>query len=468
MRRGKFYFWLILVAVMIMGGEEIYSQKPPGGYKPDEIICKMQAGYSIDLINAAYGTTVRNHQPETDCYLLVTQPGQDADSLAEIINGRPDVVYCRPNYYLAAPEPFQRTQPFLDVSCVGDISLQSAAVQLRLPEAHLITQGEGIRIAIIDGGVNLTHPLFDASPENLVSRWDYIDNDSIANDEAGGISSGHGTSVAGILKLVAPASQLYIYRALDTTGLGDGYNIANAVLKAVEDSCKVINLSLGMIGVHDALDDALKYAKSRNIMIVASAGNDSTDNNLIFPFPAEKMYCLAVAAVDSLNHKADFSNYGDKVDICSPGTGIYAPYLDTLYAWWDGTSFSAPFVSGLAALLYSMDSSLTWDNADSTILKSAVNIDSINPGYEGMLGYGALNIIAALESLIPITAADLNGDRTINMLDVTYLINYLYKQGPIPSPNEAGDLNGDTRVNALDVTYLINFLYKNGPPPIDR
>jgi len=460
--------WFILFAIIIFARDINYAQKPPGGYRPEEIICKMEPSYSVEIINNAYGTVIKSHQLQTDCYLLATPAGQNADSLAEIIDARPDVAYCRANYYLTAPEPFQRTQPFLDVSCIGDINLQTAATQLQLDESHLISEGEGVRIAIIDGGVNLTHPYFAASPENLVSRWDYIDNDSIANDEPGGSGSGHGTSVAGIAKLVAPAAQLYIYRVLDTSGLGDGYNIASAVLMAVEDSCRVINLSLGMVGIHDALDDALKYAKTRDIMIVASAGNDSTDNNLIFPFPAERMYCLAVAAIDSLNRKAIFSNYGVKVDICAAGTAIYAPYLDTLYAWWDGTSFSAPFVSGLAALLFSQDSMLTLDEADSAILKSGTNIDSINPGYEGMLGYGALNILASLESMIPIAAGDLNGDKTVNVIDVTYLINFLYKHGPVPLPNEGGDLNGDLHVNALDVTYLINFLYKNGPPPLDH
>lgn len=74
------------------------------------------------------------------------------------------------------------------------------------------------------------------------------------------------------------------------------------------------------------------------------ASNDSTEADLVFPFPAHKVSCIAVAALDSLNIKADFSNYGDKVDICAPGTRIYSTFLDTSYAWWDGTSFAAPFV----------------------------------------------------------------------------------------------------------------------------
>ncbi|UCD94168.1 MAG: S8 family serine peptidase [Candidatus Zixiibacteriota bacterium] len=92
--------------------------------------------------------------------------------------------------------------------------------------------------------------------------------------------------MAGIIKLTAPESHSYAYRVLDTAGTGGGYTIADAVFKAVEGSCRAINLSLGMIGVHNALDDATRFAKDNGIMVVAAASNDSSDNVFLFPFPA--------------------------------------------------------------------------------------------------------------------------------------------------------------------------------------
>ena len=467
MNKMRLYFSLpTILIIMSILASPLPAQKPPGGFKPDELICKMEPGFGIEIINAAYGTATKSQQPQTNCYLLMITQGQDAESLATVIDARPDVVYCRPNFYLTAPEPFQRSEPFLDVQYIGTVELQEAAITLDLSAAHAISEGEGVRVAVIDGGVNYTHPFFNSLAGSIISKWDYIDSDSIALDEPGGPCSGHGTFVAGIIRLVAPASSIYVYRVLDTSGQGDGYNIAMAVLEAIEDSCRVINLSLGMLGVHDALDDAIRYAKNHDVMVVASAGNDSSSSNLIFPFPATRTYCLAVAAVDSINRKADFSNYGDKVDICAPGTAIYAPYLDTGYAWWDGTSFSTAFVTGLAGLIVSVDPTLGWNEIDSAILKSADNIDSLNPGLEGMLGWGSINIMAAL-SLITFQYedGDINGDGILNIMDVSYFINFLYKDGPPPVAFDIADVNGTGTLNIQDITYLINYLYKGGPPP---
>jgi subtilisin family serine protease len=175
-----------------------------------------------------------------------------------------------------------------------------------------------------------------------------------------------------------------------------------------------------------------------------------------------------VAALDSQNVKANFSNYGEKVDICAPGTQVYAPWLDTLYGWWDGTSFSAPFVAGMTALLISLNPDLTWAQLDSAIYLTAVNIDTLNPDYIGLIGAGLIDIVAALHYVYPISAGDINGDREINVLDISSLVNFLYKDGIPPAPHEAGDINGDIITNIQDITYLISFLYKDGPPPIEK
>jgi thermitase len=417
MLKSKYVLFVpTILIILILLSPPLLGQKRPYGYKPDELVCKMEPGFSIEIINAEYGTQTKSHQPQLNCYLLLITEGHDAESLAAVIDARPEVVYCCPNYILSAPEPFQRSEPFLDVQYVGSLELQAAATSLDLNAVHAISEGDDIGIAVIDCGANFLHPLFTSMPGTIISRWDYIDNDSVAFDEPGGSASGHGTFVAGIINLVAPASDLYIYRVLDTAGLGDGYNIAAAVLQAVSDSCRVINLSLGMIGIHDDLDDAIRYARDNNVIVMAAAGNDSTDSNLIFPFPASREYCLAVAAVDSVNLKADFSNYGDKVDICAPGTKIYAPYLDSSYAWWDGTSFSTAFVSGMAGLLYAVKPTLTWGGIDSLILYSADNIDSLNPEYAGLLGFGTINIMRALTTIAPpFIRGDINADSTINL-----------------------------------------------------
>jgi thermitase len=453
--------FLILVGVVAgQGGQELDKPK----YKPSVIVCKIDSTTTIEAINQTFGTTVRGHQTQTDCYLLFVSGDRDVDSLSLVISQTPGVIYCTPNFYLSTPEGLQRSDPFADLQFTGDMDTQEAVSTVGLPLAQTVSVGDDVLVAVIDGGVNFAHPYFAGKPGSLISVWDYVDNDSLANDEPGGSSSGHGTFVAGVIRLVAPAADIRVYRVLDTAGQGDGFSIAGAVLRAMDDGCRVINLSMGMLGTHDGLDDALALARQNNIVVIAAAGNDSTDITSLIPFPASRDYCFAVAALDSFDRKADFSNYGIKIDLCAPGTRVYAPYLDTLYAWWDGTSFSTPFVSGLAALVLSIRPTATWEDLQASMCSTAINIDPLNPGLEGLLGSGLIDMPSAL-GIKPVLRGDLSGNGTIDIEDLTQLIAFLYLDMSWPHPGVAGDLDCDTLIDISDLTVLIGFLYLNGPSP---
>jgi len=445
---------------------DLHADMGRGEYRPGELVCEMLPGYSIELVNAAYGTTIRGHQPQTNCYLLSTPSGADAESLAVLIDAMPEVLYCGLNFYFDTPEGLQRSQPFLDVYGDGDYETQEAALALELPVLRTLSTGEGVGIALLDGGVNFDHPLFSGD-SGVISVWDYVDGDTEAFDEPGGGGSGHGTFVAGVLRLMAPGASICVYRVLDTAGRGTGYDVASALLDAVDRGCKVANLSLGMNGVDDAVDEALRYARDHNVMVIASAGNDSTDDSYLFPFPASRTNCVAVAALDSLNRKADFSNFGIKIDYDAPGTHIYGPYLDTSYAWWDGTSFSAPFVSALAGLVYSVDPSLSVTAVDTLLALTAINVDSLNPGLEGLLGHGRINPVGLMQLLTPETAGDVNLDGEITTDDVIFLVNYIFKGGICPTILSSADANCDGTITAADIIYLIRFIFSSGPPPCD-
>jgi subtilisin family serine protease len=456
---------MCLLMILITYPIRLYAGNERGEYQSEELVCEMETGYSIDIIINDYGTSIKGFQQQINCYLLGMQQGQDAESLAVIIDARSEVKYCGANYYFDAPEPFQRSSPFLDNNFTGDFDLQPAAVELDLETVSTIATGTDVKVAVIDCGINLTHPEFAIKSGGIFSGWDYIDNDSIANDEPGGVGSGHGTFVAGVVRLVAPGAQIYAYRVLDTLGRGDGYTVADAILRAIDDSCRVINLSLGMIGRHEAVDEALKYAEQNDIIVVAAAGNDSTHLDPLFPFPAMKSSCLTVAALDSVNQKADFSNFGTKVDICAPGTQIYAPHLDTLYAWWDGTSFAAPFVSGLAALIISINPAITREQLDNVVAQTAINIDSLNPGMEDLLGNGLIDIMAALETAADMVCGDANATGAVDVSDAVYIINYIFCGGPPPFTERAGDPNCSYNTDISDAVYLINYVFNGGPPP---
>jgi thermitase len=458
----------LVAAILAMTCSAIMSVSAQHGrptYVSDEIVCKMRPGHGIDEVNQVFGTSVKRFASRINSYLLSTQPGQDPDSLAQQIRLRPEVLYCGPNFYCSAPEPLQRSQPFLDEQYTGSFPDQDAAVRLQLPDVHALTTGLTADVAIIDGGINLTHPLFVAQPGTLVSGWDYIDDDSVANDEPGGSGSGHGTFVAGVVNLVAPHARLHAYRVLDTLGNGDGFSISLAALRAMDDGCRIVNLSLGMLGKHEALDDALRYLKTQNIMILGAAGNDSTAVDSLFPFPASESYTEAIAALDSLNVKADFSNFGGRIDFGAPGTTIYAPYLGSSYAWWDGTSFATPFVSGMAALLLSLDSTLTWVQMDSIMAATATSVDSFNPGLQGKLGHGLINILAATSDLSQSTCGDADHSGGIDISDVVYTIAYVFDGGAAPSPLIAGDADCSGSIDISDAVTLVNYIFSGGSLP---
>jgi subtilisin family serine protease len=457
------FFWCFVAASLC--SSRLAAENPQGEFKPEEMVCRMVVGYSIDIINNAYGTSVRAHQPQTDCYLLGTQPGVNAESLAVIIDEREDVEYCGANYYLDAAEPYQRSSAFLDAECIGTFPDLEATATLELAAVQEITEGAGVAVAVLDGGVNFDHQEFAAKSGGVHSGWDYVDGDSLADDEPGGPGSGHGTFIAGIIKSVAPSAEIYAYRVLDTLGRGNGFDIASAILKAVDDGCRVLNLSFGMIGRHEAVEDALHYAEDRDVIVVAAAGNDSTNICSVFPYPAVKTYCISVAALDTFNIRADFSNYGEKIFLCAPGTGIYSTFLDTSYAWWDGTSFSAPFVAGLAGLLCSVNPSLTWEAVHDIIGATAINIDSLNPGCEGQLGHGLIHPVAAVQMASGFICGDADGSAAVNVGDAVFLLNYIFKGGPAPFPMMAGDADANGTLNISDPVYLIAYIFQSGPSP---
>ena len=427
-------------------------------FVPEQMVCAASSFSYIDTINANYGTMLIRTLPEINSYLLQTQPGQDADSLAGIIGLEPYVIYCDANFILDAPEPVQGSQPFIDFQVQGTFEGQGAAGTLRLPLAQTASVGTGVKVGVIDVGVNFGHPIL--SPVT-VSGTDYVAGDSDAFDEPGGNASGHGTFVAGVISLVAPEAEIHAYRVLDTAGRGNGFTIAEAIVQAVDDGCKVINLSMVMTGNHGSMDAAIEYAHTNNVLVVAAAGNDSTE---IDRFPARDSYTLSVAALDSLNQKADFSSFGGKVDVCAPGTMIYSPFLDTMYAWWNGSSFAAPFVAGQAALLYAAQPNASWNEVVDAITQTATNIDAQNPGLEGKLGTGLIDPVAALAQFMALSCGDINDDGVgPNLTDATMLVNHLFITfEALPNPM-AADVDNNGSIALTDLTRLINFMFLQGP-----
>jgi subtilisin family serine protease len=190
-----------------------------------------------------------------------------------------------------------------------------------------------------------------------------VDDDADPSEEANGRdddgdgavdeSYGHGTFVSGIVTLTAPKAEIMPMRVLDSDGRGNLFVVAEAITDAVKAGADVINLSFGTDTRPDPtkLDDAIKFARTRGVVVTASAGNESSTAE---EYPAALGEVVAVSALRAdLGRLATFSNSGAWVDAAAPGVRIVGPVPNRRYAYWNGTSVAAPFVAGQAALIRS-------------------------------------------------------------------------------------------------------------------
>ncbi len=285
-----------------------------------------------------------------------------------------------------------------------------------MPKIHAdaawdITQGEGVIIAEVDMGIDYNHPDLAASmwtnPEDGSHGWNFIDNNNMPLDDGSYGIAGHGTFVAGIMAAtinnnigvvgIAPKSKLMAIKALDTYGQGDVSNIANGIVYAAMNGAKVINNSWecpnGCESAHiPVLEDAIRVAYGMGVTIVVSAGNHESDTKNFNP--QNMVETIKVADTDINDQRGLYSNYSDQMDVAAPGEHIFSTFRNNGYTVGDGTSFSAPLVSGLAALILSVHPNFTNEQVRQVIRMSADDI--LAPGWDKESGFGRINAIKAL------------------------------------------------------------------------
>ena len=173
---------------------------------------------------------------------------------------------------------------------------------------------------------------------------------------------GHGTHVAGIVASngnnnsmvgVAPWANLYILKAIDSSGSGKATWVINAINYAVEKKVDIISMSLGTSKDDPKMEKAIKNAINNNILVVCAAGNEGDGNADVFEYsyPASYVDVISVGAVDKKSVPAEFSNSNLVVDVVAPGVDIISTYPNNQFAIMSGTSMAAPYVSGSLALI---------------------------------------------------------------------------------------------------------------------
>lgn len=261
--------------------------------------------------------------------------------------------------------------------------------RIHAPRAWVKSQGQGIRVAVLDTGISAHPDLRIAGQYNALSNKRAVD------------LNGHGTHVAGTIAArrnsfgvvgVAPQVNLYNVKVLSKSGSGYTSDVIEGITWCIQNNIQVINMSFGMSQNAGILHEAIKRAYRRGIVMVAAAGNGGINANGI-QYPARYEETISVAASTEENRIASFSSRGTGVDVAAPGVDIMSTYLHKQYKTLSGTSMAVPHVTGAAALLLARFPGLSPAAVKQRLQRFAHRI----PGYSTLAqGRGIIDIFRAI------------------------------------------------------------------------
>ncbi len=381
------------------------------------------------LIEKKYGLRkTKTHL--TNVPFTVYRPESGAENLKVIVkklSEDPAVLYAQPNYFrytlattgyvpMAQPNDPIYKRTFGPVPAVDKWGISSPnqwgfnIIRADLAfNSGFISQipARQVRVAVLDTGVKLDHP--DLANSLISGR--NIRNPSLPPEDDD-TEGGHGTRVAGIIAAetnngTGMAGTAYCHsswtakvtiipvKIMDSLGEGTDADAAAGIMWSAENGADVINISAGGPEESRILQEAVNHAYNKGCVIVAAAGNNDSEAW----YPAACSNVISVAATDWNDERADFSNYG-KIDVSAPGMDIWScsnwDSSTTLPAYYSGsgTSFSSPFVAGLAALVLLQNPGYGPDQVRETIERSCVDIGSA--GYDKYTGRGRIDVYRAL------------------------------------------------------------------------
>lgn len=376
-------------------GLGMYAFRPKAGTTQAELDAIVESAENSWVVVAA-SRDGSSRVPEVEsCSLTFPDLVSVQDCTVGFVSGGTPLVPCEPN-------------PWLEQVGAAD-----------LPES-----GETSRVAVIDTGVDPTHP-------SLVGRLDGAGFDFLAgvgggypvfngldDDGDGLIDEGayHGTQVASLICQVDPGARILPYRVCDSEGNGRGYDVARAIFLAIKQGADVINLSLSFSEKHHAVDLALRLAIASGVEVCVASGNTGSSNPL-YPATIDESNpyslamwkypygVLAVSAVDAVGQRATFGAWGEPIDIVAPSVGLCAAAPGGAWAPFSGTSAATAVASGALSRVRSEAAyKAAAGSAVELLIGTAVPLDYGDVEWAGQLGTGRVDLGAAL-ALIP-PAAD--------------------------------------------------------------
>jgi len=331
--------------------------------------------------------------------------------------------------------------------------------KIGVPAALDVAQGAGVTIAVLDTGVDCTHPDLAA---NCVAGWNFYDNNSNTADV-----NGHGTTVAGAaaaatnngvgVASVAGQAKIMPVRIADPTAYATWSTVAQGITYAADHGARIVNLSYANMAGSSTIQSAAQYMKNKGGLVVVSAGNNGVDENVV---PTTTM--IPVSATDSNDQITSWSSFGSFVAVSAPGLNIYTTGPSGSYWTCWGTSFAAPITAGTLALMMSAKPALANTQIESLLYSTAVDLGTA--GRDKYYGYGRINAAAAVQAVAatstttdtqaptaaisaPLASASVSGLVTVN----------------VSASDNVGVVRVDLRVNgqtvASDVTSPFGFTW---------
>lgn len=377
----------VLAAAAIFAGAMIAAPAAASGdpARPGEVVVKLRSGADLAGVLGSHRLSVLGQFGKRPIFRLRIDGGATVDAKVAALRADARVAFAEPNFIAQAPEARRRNVVWAVGGNSGAAATQWAAQALRLAEAHQVTRGAGVRVAVLDTGVDTSHPELRG---RLIPGYDFVDDDPDPREEgtASNAGFGHGTHVAGLVAQAAPQARIMPLRVLDEEGFGDVWVLAEAILHAVDpdrnpltdDGAHVINLSVGTTRPTKLLDVAVELATCSdddddeddddysdpgfaddearcNVLhgsvVVAAAGNSGSATERQYPAAEHAEGALAVGASTQGNRLASFSNYGDWVQIAAPGEHVISTLPGGQWGVWSGTSLATPLTAGVAALV---------------------------------------------------------------------------------------------------------------------
>lgn len=336
-----------------------------------------------------YDTKVKNIIPKINVMVVEIPQNRSGQNFIQTLKNDKDVLFAEPDVKIEADE-------FNDPMIKDQYSLRKVDAE----GAWKINQGKSdVVIGIVDTGVDLDHPDLK---DKLLSGYNAISPGTPPKDDAK-----HGTHVAGIAAAIgnnavgisglAPNCKILPVKVLGN-GTGSIATISDGLIWAADNGADVVNMSLGTYTEEKTLGEAVKYALSKNVVCIATMGNDNMEKRR---FPAGFPGMIAIGSTDENDKKSTFSNYGDWITVSAPGTNILSTLPTYMspngYGKLSGTSMAAPLVTGLAGLIRSQSKGLS--PAETSKLLKAGTDDLGDAGFDKYFGAGRVNAAKTLELL---------------------------------------------------------------------